>query len=166
MRKCLSLRATKLICHPERSAAQSKDLRLFFNPSFGSSREVCTCRNGNQVKMRAARFEKRARISDGPELIAAEEARSRAGGQHAQMPPRADAPLTQPRPAPCSWCKQSLNGKNVHGEPRWLEHSPTSASVYSRTAPAARAIAFESCSRPKSLRQPQKLDGRRPCNRA
>ena len=115
---------------------------------------------------RAARFEKRARIFDGPVLIAAEEARSRAGGQHAQVPPRANAPLTRPRPAPCSRCKQSLNGKNVHGEPRWLEHSPTSASVYSRTAPAARAIAFESCSRPKSLRQPQKLDGRRPCNSA
>ena len=54
------------------------------------------------------------RIFDGPLLIAAEEARSRAGGQHAQVAPRADAALTGPRPAPCGRYKQSLCGADLH----------------------------------------------------
>src|ERR1700684_2429089 len=61
---------------------------------------------------------KQARVFDGPVLIAAEEARSSPGGQYAQMPPRADAALARPRPAPGGWCKQCrVGGAPRHGRP-------------------------------------------------
>jgi hypothetical protein len=57
------------------------------------------------------------RVFAGPELVAGEEARPGAGGQHAQMPPRADAPLARPRPAPGGRCKQSIGSACMHKNP-------------------------------------------------
>jgi len=58
-----------------------------------------------------------AGVFGGPELIAAEEARSSEGGQLAKILPRADAPLARPRPAPGGRCKQSIGGVRLHGIP-------------------------------------------------
>ena len=54
------------------------------------------------------------------ELVARKQARSSAGRQHAQMPPRADAAVARPRPAPGGRCKQSVSCAHVHGIPAAL----------------------------------------------
>ena len=54
------------------------------------------------------------------ELVARKQARSSAGRQHAQMPPRADAAVARPRPAPGGRCKQSVSSAHVHGIPAAL----------------------------------------------
>jgi hypothetical protein len=68
--------------------------------------------------------QEQARIFGGLELVAAEETRSSAGGQHAQMAARADAKRARPRPAfrsrhRCDCCRGAL----LHGKPCWLEDS-------------------------------------------
>jgi hypothetical protein len=56
-----------------------------------------------------------ARAFGGTLLVAAEETRSSAGGQHAQVLPRADAARARPRPAPVGWCEQHLlAGTRLH----------------------------------------------------
>ena len=49
------------------------------------------------------RLRQKARTFGGLELIAAEETRSGADGQYAEVTSRTDAPRTGPRPAFCGW---------------------------------------------------------------
>ena len=59
----------------------------------------------------------RRRDSAAPRLVAGEEAGPGAHGQHAQVPPRADAALARPRPAPIGRCKQSIGSAQMHKHP-------------------------------------------------
>jgi hypothetical protein len=87
---------------------------------------------GSFSAARLLRRKRCGRVFAGPELVAGEEARPGAGGQHAQMPPRADAPLARPRPAPGGRCKQSIGNARMHEIPRWSEDSTFSLVLYSR----------------------------------
>lgn len=61
--------------------------------------------------------ERQARIFGRQGLIASEEAGSRAGRQHAQMTPRADAARTRARPPPGGRHRQpSIESLLVHGQ--------------------------------------------------
>jgi hypothetical protein len=63
-----------------------------------------------------------ARIFGGVVLIAAEEARSSTGGQHAKVLARADALNARPRPALCGWRRrQFLCGAHMHENPAKCE---------------------------------------------
>src|SRR6185437_8191757 len=55
------------------------------------------------------------------ELVAAEEARSSAGGQHSQVPPRADAARTRARPAPLRRKDSSAEIVPLHANPAWVQ---------------------------------------------
>ena len=65
--------------------------------------------------------ERQFQTFEGPALVACEQARTSAGGKHAQMPPRADAPVARPRPAPGGRCEQHRVGSvPVYGIPAGL----------------------------------------------
>ena|ERR1017187_3992798 len=72
----------------------------------------------------------------GTQLIACEKARSSAGGQHAQVLPRANAPCARPRPAPGGWREQqSVYAPRLHGSPA-APSIPRTASAVPRSATA------------------------------
>jgi len=67
---------------------------------------------------------KQARTFGGQRLVTAEETRSSASRQHAQVAARADATRAQPRPAFTSrQGRVSAEELPCHGKPRWLEDS-------------------------------------------
>ncbi len=82
-----------------------------------ATRPRTPCERDRPVLLAREDEKEQAGIFGGPELIAAEEARSREGGQHMQMPPRADDARARLRPAPGGRCKQSMCGELLHGIP-------------------------------------------------
>lgn len=73
---------------------------------------------GHPVPVALEGEEQQARIFGGPVLVAGEEARPCAGGQHAQVLPRADAPGARLRPASGGWREQySFGSARWHGNP-------------------------------------------------
>jgi len=73
---------------------------------------------GSFISLRPSGVHRRRGSSAGLVLVAAEEARSCAGGQHAQMLPRADAARAPPRPALGSWfLRHLLLGATLHQFP-------------------------------------------------
>ena len=85
-------------------------------------------------------------------LIAAEETRSSADGQHAQVAPRANAPRARPRPAFCCWYRLQSAGKvPLHGSPAGRRIARTdsdflSVSAAIRTRNDSKPSNFAGCS--------------------
>ena len=113
-------------------------------PGLDRARRGSRCEGIDEMKGRGRRGSSAVQA-----LVAAEEARSRAGGQHAEMPARADAAGARPRPASRRrYGHRSVESMLMHGDPLG-QRIPCGLLDFPRDSPAVGGAAVTSVGFPR-----------------